>query len=152
MTSKQKANVAELAVAADLARRGFTVAIPFGEYGDWDLLVDRGMKPMWAPRFERVQVKYVKSDSKYIKVPGRTHSVLAGRVSKTTHYTQDSVEWLAAYDVTTDKCYYVPGSWLTQSQYMLRLEPPKNNQWSGIRWAKDYLDMIEPRPDQLLVT
>lgn len=36
----QKGDVAELAVALDLRRRGFRVAIPLGEDQDYDLIID----------------------------------------------------------------------------------------------------------------
>src|SRR4051794_34777443 len=49
---KQKADLAELMVAADLRRRGYRIAIPFGEDCDYDLVVER------HSRLERVQVKY----------------------------------------------------------------------------------------------
>lgn len=148
MTTKQKGSVAELAVAADLTKRGFTVAVPFGDYGDWDLLVDRH----WAAwtgmqgRFERVQVKYATKKNGALPVRNRCHSVTAGRVSKTYTYN-DRVDWIAVYEATTDCCYYMPTAWLPQSragtEVSLRVDPPKNGQYEGVKWAKDYRDTID---------
>lgn len=144
LTSKQKGSIAELAVAADLVKRGFTVAVPFGEYGNWDLLVDRH----WAHwtgsfgRFERIQVKYATKVHGCIPVRNRCHSVTAGRVIKTVKYN-DTVDWLAVYEPTTDACYYIPSSWLSSELVSLRLDAPKNNQTTGIKWARDYLDTID---------
>ncbi len=45
-------------VAADLRRRGFKIAIPFGEDCDFDLVLVRDTK------LQRVRVKYVKSDQR----------------------------------------------------------------------------------------
>ena len=53
---KAKGDLAELMVAADLRRRGFKIAIPFGEDCDFDLILIR------EDRLERVQVKYAESD------------------------------------------------------------------------------------------
>ncbi len=50
---KQKGDLAEMLVAADLVRRGYKVALPFGEDWDYDLIVERD------GRLERVQVKYI---------------------------------------------------------------------------------------------
>jgi hypothetical protein len=38
---KQKGDLAEMLVAADLVRRGYKVALPFGEDWDSDLIVER---------------------------------------------------------------------------------------------------------------
>jgi hypothetical protein len=144
MNTKQKGNIAELAVAADLVKRGFVVALPFGEYGDWDLLIDRHWA-QWtgsAGRFERVQVKYAMKVNGYIPVRNRCHSVTAGRVTKTVRYNS-TVEWLAVYEPTTDACYYVPNVWLAKEEMRLRLDTLKNGHVNGIKWAKDYLDTIE---------
>jgi hypothetical protein len=47
---------------SDLRRRGFGVAIPFGEDYDFDLVLIRD------GRLERVQVKYTASDGSVVKV------------------------------------------------------------------------------------
>lgn len=134
MTSKEKSNVGELAVAADLAKKGYRVALPFGEYGDWDLVFERP-----TGELERVQVKYTESDGKVVKVRGRCHSVTAGRVGKTKMYDCSMVEWIAVYDKTTDAVYYVDPSELGSSgEVQLRLVPPANGMTKGIRWAHEY--------------
>jgi len=142
LTTKQKGNIAELAIAADLAKRGFTVALPYGEYGDWDLLVDRH----WAQwtgmhgKFERVQVKYAALVNGCVPVRNRCHSVTAGRVRSTYSYN-DRVDWVAVYEPTTDQCYYIHNSALTGELLTLRVNPTLKKH-SGIRWAKDYTDTI----------
>lgn len=133
LTTKQKGSIGELAIASDLAKRGYQVMFPFGEYGDWDLLIMR------TGTFERVQVKYSTSDGQILKVRARCHSVHAGSVTKTVMYSQATIDWLGVYDATTDICYYIPASQLTGSsgEMYLRLAEPKNKVPS-IRWAKDY--------------
>jgi hypothetical protein len=46
------------------------------------------------------------------------------------------------YDVTTDRCYYVPSTELGadgRSLLTLRLVPSRSGQRARIRWAADYL-------------
>jgi hypothetical protein len=73
---KTKGDLAELIVAADLVKRGFRVAFPFGEDCDWDLL-------FWRPpgtELERVQVKYSRSDGAVLPVRCQSFSLTNGRV------------------------------------------------------------------------
>ena len=108
-------------VAADLRRRGHRILFPYGEDCDYDLVVERP-----DGRFERVQVKYTESD---------------GRVRATKHYTSASIDWLAVFDTTTARCYYVPAAELGSGRAFmhLRVTPARNNQRTGVRPAADYL-------------
>jgi PD-(D/E)XK endonuclease len=134
---KKKGDLAELRVAADLVTRGCSLYIPFGEDSDYDLIAD------YEGRLHRVQVKYAKSDGRVVKVKCFSHSLTAGRIRSTKHYTVAMVDWIVVYDVTTDRCYYVP-SWILgvegRSQLMLRLTPALNGQSLRIRRAEDYLE------------
>ncbi len=60
---KAKGDLAELMVATDLVRRGYRIAIPYGEDSDFDLILCRD-----DGRLERVQVKYTESDGWSIDV------------------------------------------------------------------------------------
>jgi PD-(D/E)XK endonuclease len=134
---KRKGDIAELRVAADLAARGCHVLIPFGEDCDYDLAAD------YEGRLHRVQVKYAKSDGHVIVVRCRSHSLTKGRVRQTKIYTSAAVDWIAVYDPTTDRCYYVP-SWMLgadgHSILHLRLVPASNGQSLRVRRAENYLD------------
>jgi hypothetical protein len=134
---KDKGDLAELMVAADLRRRGFGIALPFGEDNDFDLILIR------EDRLERVQVKYVASDGAVIPVRCRSHSLTNGKVRRTKHYTAAMIDIIAVYDDTSNRCYYVPSSVLGvagRSTLHLRLRPALNGQRIGIRLASDYLD------------
>jgi hypothetical protein len=133
---KTKGDLAELKVAADLVTRGYRIAIPFGEDCDFDLVLVRG------PALERVQVKYTESKGDFIHVRTRSHSLTNGKVRHTKHYTSATVDWIAVYDRSTDRCYYVPAEELGsgRSGFHLRLTNPRNNQRIGIRYASAYLD------------
>ena len=134
---KQKGDVAELAVALDLRRRGHRVAFPYGEDCDYDLIVDR------EGRLERVQVKYAASDGAVLEIRYRSHSLTGGRVRATKLYTAASIDWLAAYDATTGRCYYVPATLLGEGRSLLtlRLAPARNHQVRGTRRAEDFLEL-----------
>lgn len=133
---KAKGDLAEVMIAADLVRRGYRIAIPYGEDWDFDLIVCRDDK-----KLERVQCKYTRSDGKVVTVRCCSHSLTNGRVRATKCYTASMVDWMAVYDATTDRCYYIPAAQLGDGMRMmhLRLVPTRNNQVSGIRRAEDYL-------------
>ena len=59
-------------IAADLIRRGYKIAIPYGEDWDFDLIVCRD------ERLERVQCKYTCSDGIVIYVRASSQSLTNG--------------------------------------------------------------------------
>ncbi|HEX2232425.1 MAG TPA: group I intron-associated PD-(D/E)XK endonuclease [Thermoleophilaceae bacterium] len=134
---KAKGDLAELMIATDLLRRGYKVALPYGEDWDYDLILRRG------DRLERVQVKYTESDGAVITVRCISQSLTNGRVRAIKHYTGRTIDWLAVYDRTTERCYYVPATELGKGRRMLslRIAPALNNQRLGIRHAEEYVDI-----------
>jgi hypothetical protein len=131
---KQKGDLAELMVAADLRRRGYRIAFPYGEDCDYDLIVDR------AGGLERVQVKHVTSDGQIILVRCWSQSLTNGRVRATKRYTAATVDWMAVWDATTQCAYYVSSSTFDGPGLVtLRLTPARNGQRSGVRDAGDFL-------------
>jgi hypothetical protein len=134
---KAKGDLAEIMVAADLLRRGYKIAIPYGEDWDYDLILCRDGK------LERVQVKYARSDGAVVEVRCYSHSLTNGKVRATKYYSAATVDWIAVYDLTTDRCYYVPASELGDGRAVLslRIQPARNNQVIGIRRAIDYTEI-----------
>jgi hypothetical protein len=132
---KGKGDLAELMVAADLRRRGFKIAIPFGEDCDFDLVLIRG------EQLERVQVKYAESNGVVIPVRCRSHSLTNGKVRRTKRYTAAMIDLLAVYDRTSSRCYYIPAKELGEGRSILhlRLKPALNRQYIGTRPAEKYL-------------
>jgi hypothetical protein len=132
---KGKGDLAELVVAADLRQRGFKIAIPFGEDCDFDLVLIRD------ERLERVQVKYAESNGTVIPVRCQSHSLTNGKVRRTKHYTAKTIDLLAVYDRTSERCYYIPASELGEGRSILhlRLRPALNKQCIGTRPAEKYL-------------
>lgn len=131
---KTKGDLAELKVAADLASRGCKLSFPYGEDCDYDLIAD------CEGELHRVQVKYAASDGKVIALRCMSHSLTNGRVRQTKHYTDEMIDWIAVFDRTTDRCFYVHASELGagRSVLHLRLSSALNNQQRRIRNASDY--------------
>ena len=138
LNRKAKGDLAELRVATDLRARGFKVAFPYGEDWDFDLILCRE-----SGALERVQVKYARSDARVISVTARSHSLTNGKVRATKHYTSETIDWLAVWDATMDRCYYVPAAELGtgMTEVRLRLAPTANSHRRRIRMATDYVDI-----------
>lgn len=133
---KQKGDLAELKVATDLIERGWGIAVPWGEDCDFDLIAYRGQE------LHRVQIKYTESDGRVVYVRCKSNSLTKGRVMQVKRYTAATVEWIAVYDKTTARCYYVPSTELGAGRELLslRLVPARNGQRIGVRNAEDYLE------------
>ena len=134
---KTKGDTAEMMVAADLVKRGYRIAFPYGEDSDYDLIVERD------GRLERIQVKYTESRNGVIELRCKSHSLTNGKVRSVKRYTAKTIEWLAVYDRVTDRCYYVPAVELGEGRERmhLRLQPTLSGRKLGINWASDYLEI-----------
>jgi hypothetical protein len=125
-----KGEIGAAMILADLQRQGHGIAIPFGHDLPFDLIVVR--KESGA--LEKVQCKYTTSDGR----------VVFAKVTSTSawvhhRYTKDEVDWIAVYDSTTDRCFYLPSRvWDGQVLLNLRLVPTANGQMKGIRYAADF--------------
>ena len=124
-------------IAADLIRRGYRIAIPYGEDSNFDLILCRD------GQLERVQCKYARSNGLVITVRPRSQSLTNGRVRAIKCYTAAMIEWLAVYDATTERCYYVPATELGEGMKTmhLRLVATRNNQRRRVRLASSYLEI-----------
>jgi hypothetical protein len=140
LTRKAKGDLAELKVATDLIERGYGVALPYGEDWDFDLVLARD------DRLERVQVKYAASKDGVIPVECRSRSLTNGKVMRTKRYTASTIDWLAIYDRTTERCFYLPASELGagRSTLSLRLTATRNGQTARVRYAEHYTSLSSP--------
>ena len=125
-------------VAADLMRRGYKIAFPYGEDWDYDLIVCRDSETL-----ERVQVKYTCSNGEVMVVRARSASLTNGKVKAYKYYTAENIDWLAVYDAWSESCYYLPATELGSGmcQLQLRFADPRNNQRIGVRFARDYTEI-----------
>jgi Holliday junction resolvase-like predicted endonuclease len=139
--TKDKGDLAELMVAADLMQQGWRVAFPYGEAWSYDLIAERDGE------FSRVQVKHVTSDGKKIQVPCRSISVTNGKATNIFKYTSANIDMIAVYEAKTQRCYYVPAVELGDGMAMLtlRLIAPKQMHSNQItRYAEAYRRMEGP--------
>jgi hypothetical protein len=138
LNRKAKGDLAELKVATDLRARGYKVAFPYGEDWDFDLILCRE-----SGALERVQVKYARSDARVISIAARSRSLTNGKVKTTKHYTGETIDWLAVWDATMDRCYYIPADELGNgmTEVSLRLVPTANSQLRRVRMATEYADI-----------
>jgi hypothetical protein len=133
--TKQKGTLAELEVMRCAIERGYRVSLPLSEDTPYDLVVERVGR---NEALQRVQCKFTKSDGRVVQVRCRTTNNWSE-----IRYTPDLVDWIATYDVTTERCYFVPSALLGvegRTMLHLRLVAPANSQADGIRWARDYLE------------
>lgn len=132
LTPSQKGAAAEAAIAASVLELGFTVLRPLCEGRRYDLVVDL------EPRLLRVQCKLARHQGGALVVCLRTNRCTpAGYVS--TSYTPEEVDAIGVYAPDLRHCFLVPISEACDRRAMhLRLEPAKNNQAEGIKWAEDY--------------
>ena len=128
LNRKAKGDLAELKIAADLRARGYKIAFPYGQDWDYDLILCRPDRSL-----ERVQVKHGYSDGNRLPVKCYSASLTNGRVRQTKHYTARMIDWLAVWDRSTDRCFYVPASELGGGMRVmhLRLSPMSRRPVAG---------------------
>lgn len=135
MNNKDKGNIGESRVITFALQRGYDVLIPFGDNLKYDIVIDRNGK------FERIQVKYCRSNKSFIKIGTRYCTGYKPKVGK---YTKDMIDWIAGYDVNTDICYFVPAEILGKGRNSIRLFFDSNKVLKNgkhILYAKDFLDL-----------
>jgi hypothetical protein len=122
-----------LAVMIALEDAGYSVLLPFGEKTRYDLVIDDGV------RLSRVQCKTGRL---------RTGAVRFATCSCYGHHLRPQnarrdylgqVDFFAVYCPETCGVYLIPISDVqVRVQAALRVEPPRNGQRDGIRFAADY--------------
>jgi hypothetical protein len=128
----QKGDFAEQAVIKDLLKRKYKVAKPIGTDWRFDLILYRNNM------FERIQVKWCESDEDKLSISCRSTSY-----SSIIHYTDRDIDWIAAYDERSDKCFYLPATVLGpqgRAAVQLRFKSPSHNNGhsSNLLYAKDF--------------
>jgi PD-(D/E)XK endonuclease len=132
LTTDQKGNVAELAIAAAAAGFGIDVYRPVGEGGSADLVF--GI----AHRLLRVQCKWAPLLGETIVARCYSSRRNRDRFAR-RRYDEGEIDALAAYCRDTAKCYFLPPRlWVARREVRLRVGPCRNNQQLRINWASDY--------------
>lgn len=128
MDTKTVGERSEALILARFLQKGYVVLQPFGDNQRYDLVVDRGNG------FERVQVKTGRLKQGCVVFEACSTYGHRGGKRKSYH---GQIEMFAVYCPDNDKFYLVSVSEFNLSG-KLRIEPPKNKQKFGIRWAKDF--------------
>jgi hypothetical protein len=131
LTTNQKGAAAEAAIVHAALELGVGVYRSFGDERA-DLILD--LRPTllrvqckWAPR--RGDVVVIHCDSSRRTANGLVRSL----------YRSEEVDAFAVYCAATGACYFIPFELVPPGGALqLRLTPSRNNQQTGIRWAKDY--------------
>jgi len=130
---KAKGDRSTLAIMLALREAGYDLLVPFGENTRYDLAIDDGV------RLARVQCKTGRL---------RNGAVLFNACSSYAHHPnprvvkrdyQGQIDYFAVFCPETRQSYLVPIADVT-TRYLavLRVDPPRNNQRVGIRFAADY--------------
>lgn len=121
-------NEAEARVMTALIGRGFDVLVPFGGGQPYDLVVHLGMT-----RFLRVQCKAARPQGGCLIFNSRTTDHGRGRQPYL-----GLADVFGIYFPPLDSVYLVPVPQLVGYVGRLRLQPARNNQKRGVRFAEEY--------------
>ncbi len=124
--------MAEAAIAAAI-ELGLTVLRPVCEGRRYDIVIDL------EPKLLRVQCKLARRLKGVLSVHTRTSRYTPNDGYVSTSYGPAEVDAIAAYSPELRQCFLVPMSEAADRRAIhLRLDPTKNNQARGIKWARDY--------------
>jgi hypothetical protein len=143
LTPSQKGAAAEAAITAAAIELGLVVLRPLCEGSRYDLMIDL------EPELLRVQCKWARRLDGVLFVNLTTSRHTPGGYIRTA-YTAAQVDAIAAYSAELGRSFLIPIEEVTGVRAIyLRLEPTRNNQARGIRWADEYgfADMIRTRSE-----
>jgi hypothetical protein len=132
LTTDQKGNIAETAIVAAATKLGVDVYRPVGEGGRYDMVFE------FRDRLWRIQCKWAPCHGDVVIL--RCYSSRRNRdgVVRRT-YVSGEFDAFAAYCPDNDRCYFIPYEITDgRKQVNLRLDLCKNNQSTGIHWARDF--------------
>lgn len=120
--TKEKGDIGNLKIMADLASKGLKVLVPLSEHLPFDLVAYNQDNNM----LYKVQCKYKKVAAGKIAVSLRT-SYATKDGSFSNRYQEDSFDILAVYCPDIDKVFYIKGSELTNLKAVVtfRTDAPK---------------------------
>jgi hypothetical protein len=132
LTPSQKGAAAEAAIAATAIQLGLTVLRPLCEGRRYDLVIDL------EPELLRVQCKLAQRLTGVLAIRLNTNRYTpAGYIS--TSYTAAEIDAVGAYSPELRSCFLIPIAEVSGRRAIhLRLDPTRNHQTQGIKWARDY--------------
>ena len=118
----------EIAIAAELVKKGYKVSFPFGLNCKYDLVVDDGHSRLKA-QFKTA--RYIKGTIRF-----KAFSFTLG--GRHRQYSEQEVDIFLSWCPELNKVYWLERSEFSTAEPCLRIEKPKNNQKARIKWATDY--------------
>jgi PD-(D/E)XK endonuclease len=115
-------------VLAALLQAGYRPLLPFGDGHPYDIAID--------------------DDGTLLRIQCKTGRLVRGAVyfptsiwcrDKNWRPYRDDVDFFGVYCPDTNEVYLVPIGDVPDRGASLRIEPPRNNQVKGVRWARDYV-------------
>jgi hypothetical protein len=132
LTPSQKGAAAEAAVTAAAIALGLVVLRPLCTGSRYDLVTDL------EPELSRVQCKWTQRLGGVLAVRRNTNRLTPAGYVRTT-YTAEEVDAIGVYSAQLRRCFLIPIEELAGGRGVhLRLDPARNNQAQGVRWANDY--------------
>ena len=126
MRTNIKGDIGELIVMTKLLKEGFWVSKPFGDDCPYDIIADDKMG-----NIKRIQVKYCTPSGGTVRI----HLSSSNKSYKDQH-----IDWVLAVNADTEEIYKIEvEDHINESGIYLRLEPTKNGQVNGIKFAENYL-------------
>jgi hypothetical protein len=120
----------EATILAELARRGYRVLVPWGVNQRYDLVLDVDGE------FLRVQCKTGRLRKGCVEFS--TQSVRANTRQVILRGYKGEADLFLVHCPETNGIYAVPVDEAPTGHGYLRVEPTRNGQQQGIRWARDY--------------
>ena len=132
MNSKDIGNIGEARVIYKFVEMGIPVFTPFGDNEACDLIAD------FKKRLNRIQVKTSEKISKgVVKFELSKTGIRSGK-TYSSFYKENEVDYFACYNIEADSLSLIPFYLSPRTQISIRIEPPKNNQHSGIWMLKEW--------------
>ncbi|MGB6985830.1 MAG: group I intron-associated PD-(D/E)XK endonuclease [Candidatus Aquilonibacter sp.] len=128
--TKKIGTVSELMVTAALVSNGYRLLLPYGDNARYDVVIEG-----FDGGFSRVQVKTGRLEHGMIEFNGYSSHSHRGGVS--TRVYRGEIDFFGVYCPQVNSCYLVPASEVN-THGCLRIDPPRNGQTKGIRWADSY--------------
>ena len=130
----RKGEITESIVLAKLVELGYQCLIPWGHDSRYDIAIDDDGKLI------RIQCK----TARYLEERGCIEfntCITYARVGGKPHIRKGykgEIDYFGVYSSDVRKVYLVPIEDAPEGAMVLRLQPTKNNQEKGVKWAKDY--------------
>lgn len=129
MNSKDKGDITELAVIAQLAKMGYTILKPLSDNKRYDYIIEKDGE------FKSVQCKTARFENGAVVF--KTCSSNYHRGGKTSSY-RGQVDYFGVYCPYNDECYLIAVDDVGERECKLRVTPTKNMQIKRVRYADSF--------------